>query len=192
MKVTGPARAAGAMVLFVGMSILILPNIATAADPSWRPAYDVALRWINFIILVAVIVKYAREPIKDFLKLRKADVVSQIDQLDHEKERILEEIKAAEKRGIENQARFTELKKRLVAQGETRKQQLIQQAKQQSTIMIEETRRKMENRIVQAKANLKMELLDVAIDQAIAKLPGEITEGDNQRFLDDYMHRLHS
>ena len=192
MKVTGSGSAAGAMLLFVGMSILILPNTAIAADPSWRPYYDVALRWINFIILVAVIVKYAREPIKDFFKHRKADVASQIDQLDHEKERILEQIKAAEKRGIENQARLTELKKRLVAQGETRKQQLIQQAKQQSTIMIEETRRKMENRIVQAKASLKMELLDLAIDQAIAKLPGEITEGDNQRLLDDYMHRLHS
>jgi hypothetical protein len=46
------------------------------------------------------------------------------------------------------------------------------------------------NRIVQAKAGLKMELLDIAIDQAMARLPVLITDGDNQRLLDDYMERL--
>ena len=58
--------------------------------------------------------------------------------------------------------------------------------------MLEETRRKMENRIVQAKASLKMELLDMAIDQATAKLPGLMTAGDNQQLLDDYLSSLHA
>lgn len=76
--------------------------------------------------------------------------------------------------------------------GETRKQQIVEQARQQSKIMLEETRRKMENRIVQAKASLKMELLDMAIDQAIVKLPAIMTAGDNQQLLDDYMSSLNA
>jgi F-type H+-transporting ATPase subunit b len=190
MKWTGPAGVACAVTLILGMLMSLFPVCAMAADPDWRPAYDVALRWINFIILVAVIVKYAREPLKAFLSRKKGDVVSQIDTLDKEKARILEEIKAVAQQGVENQARFKELQDRLIAQGESRKQQLIEQARQQSAIMLEETRRKMEQRIVQAKAILKMELLDMAMDQAVKQLPGRLTPGDSQRLLDDYMHSL--
>jgi F-type H+-transporting ATPase subunit b len=150
------------------------------------------MRWVNFIILVAVIVKYGKEPIKDFLKLQKSDVVSEISQLEDEKARILGEIKAVKAKGLENRVHFQELKDRLTAQGEIRKQQIVEQARQQSAIMLEQAGRKMENRIVQAKAGLKMELLDMAIDQAMARLPVLITDGDNQRLLDDYMERLHT
>jgi F-type H+-transporting ATPase subunit b len=167
-----------------------LPEAAHAADAPWRPTYDMAMRWVNFIILVAVIVKYGKEPIKDFLKLQKSEVVSEISQLEAEKTRILDEIKALKEKGIENRAHFQGLKDRLTAQGEIRKKQIVEQARQQSAIMLEAAGRKMENRIVQAKAGLKMELLDIAIDQAMARLPVVITDGDNQRLLDDYMARL--
>jgi len=192
MKMTGSIRAAGAMTLFVGFTSLLLPELALAGDPAWRPTYDIAMRWVNFIILAGVIFKYAREPIKDFLTLRKGDVVAQIDELDAEKSRILDEIKAARQKGDANRARFEEMKQRLIAQGETRKQQIIKQAKQQSAMMIEETRRKMENRIVQAKAGLTSELLDTAIDQAMTQLPGLMTDGDNQRMLDEYVQSIGS
>jgi len=35
-------------------------------------------------------------------------------------------------------------------------------------------------------------LLDLAIEQAQAKLPGIMTDGDNQRLLDDYMQHIHT
>ncbi len=192
MRVTERAGALCVTILFAGLFMVALPAAAQAADPQWRPTYDVAMRWVNFIILVAVIVKYAREPIKDFLKLQKSDIVSEISELETEKARIISEISEVKKKGTENRARFQELKDRLIAQGETRKQEIVEQARQQSKIMLEETRRKMQNRIVQAKAGLKMELLDMAIDQAMMKLPDIITAGDNQQLLDDYMGSLHT
>jgi len=190
MKITGSIRTAGVMTLFAGLMLLLLPEIALAGDPAWRPTYDIALRWINFIILVGVIVKYAREPIKDFLALRKGDVVAQIEELDAEKSRILDEIKAVKQKGDANRERFEEMKQRVVAQGEARKKQIVQQAKQQSEIMLEETRRKMENRIVQAKAGLTGELLDMSIAQAMKRLPGLMTDTDNRRMLDEYMQSI--
>ncbi|WP_372683392.1 hypothetical protein [Desulfosarcina sp.] len=192
MRLTERAGALYVTILFAGLFMVALPVAAQAADPQWRPTYDVAMRWVNFIILVAVIVKYAREPIKDFLKLQKSDIVSEISELETEKARIISEINEVKKKGTENRARFQELKDRLIAQGETRKQEIVEQARQQSKIMLEETRRKMQNRIVQAKAGLKMELLDMAIDQAMMKLPDMITAGDNQQLLDDYMGSLHT
>ena len=190
MRLTDRAGALCVTTLFVGFFMVALPAAAQAADAQWRPTYDVAMRWVNFIILVAVIVKYAREPIKDFLKLQKSDIVSEIGQLENEKARILGEIKAVKQKGIESRAHFHDLKDRLIAQGEVRKQQIVEQAKQQSKIMMEETRRKMENRIDQAKVVLKRELLDMAIDQAMVKLPSVMNSGDTQQLLDDYMSSL--
>ena len=177
-------------ILLLGFLMGALPETANAADGHWRPTYDLAMRWVNFIILVAVIVKYAREPIKDFLTLQKKDLVSEIDALETEKARILVEIKAVKQKGVENQERLKELKDRMIAQGEIRKKQIVEQARQQSAIMLEGTRRKMAYRILQAKDSLKTELLDMAIDQAMATLPRIITAGDNHRLLDDYMNSL--
>jgi F-type H+-transporting ATPase subunit b len=192
MRLTERAVALCVTTVFAGLFLMALPAAALAADPQWRPTYDVAMRWVNFIILVAVIVKYAREPLKDFLKLQKSDIVSEIGELETEKARIISEIKSVKKKGAENRIRFQELKDRLIAQGETRKQQIVEQARQQSQIMLEETRRKMDNRITQAKAGLKMELLDMAIDQATIKLPDIMTAGDTQQLLDDYMRSLNA
>lgn len=192
MKLTERAGVLCVTTLFAGFLMVALPAAAQAADAQWRPTYDVAMRWINFIILVAVIVKYAREPIKDFLKLQKSDIVSELGELESEKARIISEIKEVKKKGAENRLHFQELKDRLISQGETRKQQVVEQGRQQSAIMLVEARRKMENRITQAKAGLKMELLDMAIDQATVKLPSVMTAGDTQQLLDDYMSSLHA
>ena len=192
MRLTERAGALCVTILFVGLYMVALPVAAQAADPQWRPTYDVAMRWVNFIILVAVIVKYAREPIKDFLTLQKSDIVSEIGELETEKAKIISQINEVKKKGAESRTHFQNLKDRLIVQGETRKQQIVEQARQQSKIMLEETRRKMENRITQAKAGLQMELLDLAIDQAMAKLPKVMTAGDTQQLLDDYMSSLHA
>lgn len=192
MKMFGLAGAVGVTWLFVGFFVLFTPESCMAADPSWRPTYDLAMRWINFLILVAVIVKYAKEPIKDFFKLQKKDIVSQIEALDNEKARVLAEIEAVKQKGAENQDRLLELKKRLISQGEARKLQIIEQAQQQSTIMLEEAHRKTKNQIVQAKARLKMELLDMAMVQAVQQLPEVMTGEDNQRMIDNYMESIQS
>jgi len=190
MKVTVFCNSRCFLPLF-GFLLLLVPEVALAAGPSWRPTYDMAMKWVNFIILAAIIVKYAREPIRNFLKQQKSDVVAEIDKLETEKTRIIQEIKSANAHAEENKQRFKEMKDRLIAQGETRKQQAVDQARQQGDIMIEEARKKMENRIFQAKSKLKMELADMAFEQALQQLPRIIDDRDNQRLLDMYMEGMH-
>lgn len=171
--------------------LAMMPAAAMAASPEWRPTYDKAMLWVNFTIFMAVIVKYGREPIKNFLKQQKEDVVSEIDALETEKARVLGEIQEAKTQAAESEVRFKELKERLISQGEAKKEQIVDQARQQSSVMIEETHKKMGNRILQAKNQLKMELADLAFDQAMQTLPQIITESDNQRLLDIYMQGMH-
>lgn len=176
--------------VFTVLLMMMMPAVALASSAEWRPRYDMIMMYVNFVILAAVIFKYAREPVKSFLKQQKQDVVSEMETLETAKTRILDEIKTAREQAAGSNLRFQEMKKRLIGQGEAKKEQIVEQARQQSSVMIEETRKKMENRIFQAQNQLKMELADMAFEQALEKLPQIITDDDNQRFLDSYMQGM--
>ena len=51
---------------FLGHDVL-----AAEKSSSWRPMYDLVLRWINFGIIVFVVIKYAKTPIVNFLRGQK-------------------------------------------------------------------------------------------------------------------------
>lgn len=177
--------------ILVFLSLLFLPGMALASSPEWRANYDLVMKWINFIILAGVIFKYGRTPIKQFLTGQKEDLASEMQKLEEEKATCLSEISSAKIHAEENKQKLVAMKERLIAQGESRKQAIIDQAQSQGAIMIEAAHAKMETRILQAKNMLKLELADMAFDQAIDKLPGLITDADNQMFLDDYMKSMH-
>ena len=50
----------------------------------------------------------------------------------------------------------------------------------------------MDNRIVEARQTLKMELIDTAVERAIEMLPGQITDEDNQKFIDAFISNASS
>ena len=174
--------------LFFGMVwLILLPGTAFASSSEWRPTYNLVMMYVNFLIFVGVIVKFGREPLKNFLRQKKEDVKSQIDTLEAERKRIVEAIETANVQVSEGTIRLQEMKARLISQGEAKKKQLIDTAEKFSAIMIEEAQKKMANRIFQAKETLKLELADMAFEQALVQLPKIITDGDNQRLLDEYM-----
>jgi F-type H+-transporting ATPase subunit b len=190
MKTTKGGRF-GRMLPPLVLLLVLVPGTAMAATADWRPTYDLVMLWVNFAIFSGVLFKYGREPIKQFIHQQKQDVASEIEAIEAEKKRVVGEIESASVKATENKRRIEEMKTRLIAQGELRKQEIVEQARQQSAIMMEETQKKMETRILQAKSKLKMELADMAFEQAIQRLPQIITADDNQRLLDIYMQGLH-
>lgn len=150
--------------------------LAAENSGDWRPMFDLVMRWFNFLLLAFLLVKFSRAPIKKFLADKKQDIADEIDGLEAEKEEMLGQI-AASKIQIENsQARLSELKKRIIAQGEKNRLQIIEEAEQESKMMLRGAKQKIDNRIVEARQVLKSELVDAAFDMAIQKLPEKITD----------------
>ena len=71
----------------VVLIILIVPG-ALAADQNggWRPTYDLVMRWLNFVILALVLIKFARRPLADFLTGKKEEIARDIQRMEEEKE----------------------------------------------------------------------------------------------------------
>ena len=87
----------------------------------------------------------------------------------------------------ESQERFAELKERIVHQGEKKKQEIVKEAHNLSEVMIEDAKRKIEYQILQARNTIRAQMLDAAIDLAMERLPREITDEDNEKFIDQYI-----
>ena len=160
-----------------------------AADNSggWRPLFDLAMRWINFLILAFVLIKFSRAPIKKFLAGKKQDIADEIGGLETEKEEVLRQINESKKQFENSRERLSLLKKRIVTQGEKTRQKIIDEAEQESKMMLKSAKQKVDSRIVEARLLLKSELVDSAIKLATKLLPEKITEEDNQKFIDAFM-----
>ena len=59
----------GALFLIIPIWLLLAESAGAAeAAGDWRPMYDLILRYVNFIILAFLIIKYARKPLVNFFK----------------------------------------------------------------------------------------------------------------------------
>ena len=160
-----------------------------AADNSgdWRPLFDLVMRWVNFLILAFLLIKFSRAPIKKFLDGKKQDIADEIGGLEADKEEMLRQIGESKKQLENSQDRLSELKKRIIAQGEKNRQKIIEEAEQESKILLLSAQQKINSRIVEARQELKSELVDAAIALATKLLPEKITEDDSQKFIDAFI-----
>lgn len=168
------------------LSLHVTAGVALAADGGWRPTYDLVMRWVNFIILVAVIVRYARQPVKTFLQARSIEVRIEIEDLEKQKAKAVSAAAAIRQSLADSEARLAEIKARLLADGERRKEALLEQAEVESAMMLKDAERKIEGLLHKAQATLRGEIVDNAIDLAMERLPREIAPEDHEQLMADF------
>ncbi len=162
---------------------------ALAADNAsdWRPMFDLVMRWVNFLILAFLLIKFSRLPIKNFLAGKKEEIASEIEELESDKDQVLLKIDESRKQIENSKERLSQLKKTIVAQGEKNKIKIIEDAERESKILLKSAKQKIESRIADAREVIKLELVDEAIALAMQKLPENITDQDNQKFIDTFL-----
>jgi F-type H+-transporting ATPase subunit b len=189
MKPNSPITLFGCYLIAVFTVLLAGSTDALAAETAnnWRSTFDLVMRWLNFLIIVFVLVKYARKPIRDFFSNRRKEIDQQIKKYEQQKEAAVEKIEEANRLLKNSVARFEKIKKRIIEDGEKKKQQVIEDARQESMILLKGTRQKIENQIVEARNLIRLELIESAIALAEKRLPQEITAVDEQKLIDQFM-----
>ena len=160
---------------------------AAEKTSNWRPTYDLIMRWVNFGIIVFILNRYAKTPLKNFLRSKKEDLAQEIDELEEKKEDANAKIRETQKTIEASDVRFADLKARIVRQGEREKLKIVESAQQQSRAMLADAKRRIDASILQARNTVKGELIDAAIDLALERLPQEITAVDSEKFVNAYL-----
>lgn len=167
--------------------LLASPGLAAEVGNDWRPTYDMAMKWVNFAILVFLFIKFLKKPLLDFLSLRKESVARDIEKLEEEKSQV--ELKSRETHELieKGEAHIALIKQRIIEQGEQEKARIIEEAREQSRFVLADAKVRAQNQLVQAERSFKAELLESAIELAVSKLPQEMTKTDHDNLFDSYL-----
>jgi F-type H+-transporting ATPase subunit b len=153
----------------------------------WRATWDLALMWINFVILAFFIVKYLRVPLMNFLHGESRKTAEAIQEAEETRARVAREMQAA-RSAIENsRERFAAVKERIVTEGERRRLELIESARRESQLMLERARQGAEHQLAEAHERLRAELVDGAIAAAQERLPALIQAEDQEKLIERFI-----
>jgi F-type H+-transporting ATPase subunit b len=164
-----------------------LNALASETGGNWRATYDLVLIWLNFGIFAFLLVKYLKTPLINFLRGRQDEFARDISRLEEKKAQISLKINETQQLFEKSEAHYENIKAKIITQGEEKKRELIEGARQESRLMIEQTNVRIGNQILQAKNKFKSEMIDLAFSLAMKRLPAEITKTDHQRLLDRYI-----
>ena len=176
--------------IFAGLQVFGATALAAEEVGNWRSIFDLVMRWVNFAILAFILIKYAKTPLKNFLGEKRQEIARQIDRIEQEKNTAQQKIKETLKALEDSKIRFTKMKQRIIEDGEKKKEKIIAEARQESQILMESARKKIDNQFLEAQKALKSELAEMAVSLAMEKLPAEITEEDNQKWVNAFLSNI--
>jgi len=177
-----------------GLGVLLFSDFSFASEnaSNWRSTYDLVLRWINFAIIIFLLIKFGKKPLMNYLHSRKDSLAKDIALLEQKKNKANQSIEEAKQQLEESVSYFAGLKERIVRQGTTRKEKIIDDARKESALMMEASKQKITALIQNAKNSFRSELIDVAFNIVMDKIPGRITDEDNNKLLAQYLETTSS
>lgn len=177
--------------LMIAASLLLTGGNALASETggNWRATYDIVMIWLNFGIFAFLLIKYLKTPLINFLRGRQDEFAREIGRLEEERQQISLKINETQQLFEKSEAHYETIKAKIITQGEEKKRELIEAARQESRLMLEQTNVRIGNQIQQAKNKFKSEMIDMAFSLAMERLPAEITKTDHQRLLDRYIEQ---
>jgi len=173
--------------------LLFCPECLAAEEmPPWRKPYNIIMLWLNFGILVALFLKFARKPLMDALRGIHDRIKEEIDGIKKQHREVKGHMDSEEARLGEIQQHLEEIRARIIEMGEKEKQKIIEQAKQAAGKMIEDARAYASFQMTRARKQLSDEMVDIAISKVEEKLKKEISPEDNEKLVNDFLGNLGS
>ncbi|MFP4474186.1 MAG: ATP synthase F0 subunit B [Desulfatibacillaceae bacterium] len=162
---------------------------AAEGAPSWRATYDEILLWVNFAILVALIFKFGRQPLKSFLRGEQEEIAEQLDRAEKRRNQVRAELAEMEKKVRERDQRMAQVQERSRIQGEENRKKIIEEARRESENLLQEAKKRSGFQLEEARRQVKNEMIETAVEMALKALPEKIGDEDNKRFVEQYLRQ---
>lgn len=162
----------------------------THGTSAWRETYDPIMKWVNFAILLFVIVKYAGPPLMNFLRAQGRDIEREMAKIEKYKAEIMHQLKQVQKKLAQSDARMGEIRERIIEEGKRRKADLLQEAEAESRRLIASAAKKSDAYLLEAKRKLQEEMVDIATDRALELLPKIVKNEDREKMVASYLGQI--
>ncbi len=156
----------------------------------WRPVYDAVMLCVNFAILVFILIKLLKNPLKEFFKTRRETIADEIGQLEQEKKKTEASLAEVEKLVAAGDAHIRTIKKKLEEEGERIKEKIIENSRQESEYMLTAARKKLNNQFLEARKKFQAELVEMAMSLASEKMVSQIDKNDHEKLVNQFLYDL--
>ena len=178
------------------LSVIFLAAAAQAAGGGGEGAeHDTTEFWFelgNLVLLLAVLVYFARGPAIEYFTNRRSETVANIER----SEKLLSDAQArldeweAKANGLE--AEVAEIKRATQAAAEGQRDEIIAAAEVSADRIRKSARALAEREMLTARERLREEAADMAADMAAKMLSENVNDGDRSRLVDEFISELES
>ena len=168
-----------------------VPDIYAEGElTSGRKLWDNIMLWVNFGILVFVFVKYAKNPLMNFLHGTRKQIEEDLGEVEGR----FNEAKSgmnAEAENLENiDSHIAEMQERIIEMGRKEKEKIIEEGKIAAKKMIADAIIYSDRRLALAKKSLSDEMTEAAISMVEKKLSAGLTEEDNEKLVGNFLSAI--
>jgi F-type H+-transporting ATPase subunit b len=157
-----------------------------------EPLWQIGLKFLNFAVLLALLIKFAGKPLKTYLANRHNAIKEKIE----ETNRMLDEAEKlkrsyeAKLAGLDEE--ITTFKKTIMSEIENEKAKIIAEATQFASKMKEQARLSHEQELKEVKNKIKEEIAQLTIEGAGKLIAEKISKPDHEKMIEDFIVKLRS
>ncbi|MGE5894075.1 MAG: F0F1 ATP synthase subunit B, partial [bacterium] len=169
-----------------------LAGVCLAAEGSEHgaPLMDCVWKFLNFTILVVLLVVALRKPMKAFFKTRTELIEKSIKEAGEAKAMAEKALREVEEKLRLKDGEIEKMVQSATTAGEKDKETLIQEGQKMSEKILEQARANIEYELKQAREQLKADAAELAVDLAGKKLSKKLSEKEQIRILEESLKKL--
>ena len=178
-------------------SLLAIPALSLAAGAEgaegsgdWRAIYDLVMRFLNFAILMGILVYFARKPVVEGIKGSIESVRTLINDAETSRKQAEVRMKEAEDRLAAVDQEMEALIQTARTESEVEKKRILEEAEGAVERLKKEARLSIQQELKKSQEILRKEVAETAVAIAEEIIREKITPEDHQRFVDEYLDNL--
>lgn len=151
-----------------------------------------AFKFLNFAVLVGILIKFGGKPLKDYLQNRRNTIKAKVE----EASRMLQE---AELLKTQYESKLSQLddemevfKEAVIEEAQKEKQKIIDEATEFASRIREQARIAYEQEMKDTMSTIKEEIAQLTMERAEKLIAERLTKEDNNRMVGDFIEKLRS
>ena len=176
--------------LLGGLALSALAAESQQGTSNFKKIWMTSWRVLNFLILAFFLVKLLKEPLSRFLQESARSIRENLQGTEEAFLQAEGELEEVEKRLESLEEETQKLRTAIGELGEKERDKIIANARQTAEHTLEKARLEAGYSVEQAKSQLRRQVIDEAVRIAEESVRKAITNSDQKRLVDEYLHNL--
>jgi F-type H+-transporting ATPase subunit b len=149
-------------------------------------------KFVNFAVLVGILIKFAGKPLKDYLQNRRNTIKTKIEEANRTVQEA-EALKAQYERKLSQlDDEMEAFKKAVIEEAEKEKQKIVDEATEFASRIREQARIAYEQELKDAMSTIKEEIARLTMERAERLIAQKLTKEDHNKMVGDFIEKLRS